>query len=241
MVANAVSLGLETSSGAVSTAGPLLAWVNRIAVSVFVLEIAARILAQGPKFFRGPWNIFDVVVIGVSLLPELGAVSGFRSLRVLRILRVISVFPEMRNIVVALVRAIPAIVSITLLLLVLNYVMSVLMTDFYGSALPGLFGSVGRSMLTLFQLMTLDGWAKEIVGPLMAYNPASLYLVLPYLLVTAFAVLNLVIAVLVDAVERSREEARAAALVEELDELEDLDRQILRELRDLRADIGKLR
>ncbi|MCZ6605171.1 MAG: ion transporter, partial [Alphaproteobacteria bacterium] len=85
------------------------------------------------------------------------------------------------------------------------------------------------------------GWAKEIVGPLMAYNPASLYLVLPYLLVTAFAVLNLVIAVLVDAVERSREEARAAALVEELDELEDLDRQILRELRDLRADIGKLR
>ena len=114
------------------------------------------------------------------------------------------------------------------------------LTTLYGPQLPDLFGSVGRSMLTLFQLMTLDGWANEIFEPVIAVDPNALFLLLPFMLITAFAFLNLVIAVLVDAVERSRDEAQAEQIGEELDELEDLDRQILRELRDIRIAVADL-
>lgn len=237
LVGNAVTLGLETSPTLSAATGSALAWMNRIAVTIFVIEIGVRLLARGGRFFRGPWNIFDVVVIGVSLIPSLGAFSALRALRVIRVLRLVSLYPAMGNVVVALARAVPAIASIAVLLFVLNYVFSVLMTHLYADALPSLFGTVGRSMLTMFQLMTLEDWAGGIVEPLMTVDTNSLFIVIPYMMLTAFAILNLVVAVLVDAVERLREETATEALDEDLDELEDLDRQILRELGSLRAQV----
>lgn len=231
---NAVTLGLETSESVRALAEPALGFFDRAVLAVFVLEIALRLVAQRARFFLDPWSVFDFVVVGVSLFPATGSLSVLRALRVLRVLRLITLVPSLRRVVGALVGALPGLGSIIMLLALLLYVFGVMATELYGEAFPDKFGTLGGSIYSLFQLMTLDGWSGEIVRPVMQVAPYSWVFFIGFIIATSFTLFNLFIGVVVSAMQSEHErEAEAAATVTLPD--------IMRELRALRAELERLR
>ena len=236
IVINAVTLGLETWSVAMATAGDLIIAADRIMLTIFSIEIATRLVAYGSRFFRDPWSVFDFVVVGIAWIPITEGTAVLRALRVLRILRIVSAVPKMRHVVEALLQAIPGIGAIAALLGLVFYVAAVMATKLFGDTFPEWFGSIGASLYSLFQIMTLESWSMGIVRPVMeVYSGAWIFFV-PFILVTTFTVLNLFIAVIVGAMQTvhaadaSGEAALAAAERA----------QILEEIRALRAEINTL-
>ena len=201
LLLNAITLGLDTSPEIMSKYGDIIDRINEVIPFIFVVEVGSRFIAKGRSFFRETWNIFDVVIISISFLPSGSAFSALRALRILRVLHVISLVPRMRHVVAAMIRSLPQIGSILALLIIMSYISAVIVTHLYGESYPELFGTIGLSMLTLFQLMTLEGWAAEVVRPVMETHPYSVFLFIPYMLMTAFAILNLFTAVLVDSMQ----------------------------------------
>ena len=210
---NAFTLGLETSKVAMAHAGGLIAGLDRIILAVFVVEILLKMVAYGPAgFFRRGWNVFDFVIVGIALVPSAGAFSVLRALRILRVLRLVSIVPAMRKVVLALLASIPGVSSIMMLMVLVFYIFAVIATRLYGDTFPQWFGTVGESMYSLFQIMTLESWSMGIVRPVMETFPNAWLVFVPFILVTSFAVLNLFIAVIVNAMQEQQaydlEEAR---------------------------------
>jgi len=199
---NALTLGLETFPSVMARAGGTLHLIDQILLGVFVLELALKLAGHGRRFFTSAWNLFDAVVIGIALLPSSGAFSVLRALRVLRVLRLISAIPKMRFVVEALARSLPGLSSIGFLLLVFFYVFAVMATKLFGPQFPQWFGSLWGSMFSLFQIMTLEGWA-EIAREIMEQMPAAWLFFLAFILLGTFTVLNLFIAVIVNAMQES--------------------------------------
>jgi len=201
IVLNAVILGLETSQSAMERLGRLPGLLDRGILAVFVVEIGLKLYARRLGFFREPWNVFDFVVVGIALIPASGPLAVLRALRVLRVLRLISMAPRLRFVVEALLRAVPGISSIGLLMLVIFYVFGVMATGLFGSKFPEWFGTIGDSVYTLFQIMTLESWSMGIVRPVMAeYSYAWLFFI-PFILVTTFTMLNLFVGIIVDTMQ----------------------------------------
>ncbi|MBK5911286.1 ion transporter [Rhodothalassium salexigens] len=214
---NAIVLGLETWDRAMAVAGPAMMAVNRLILAVFVVEIAAKIYARRHDFFRNGWNLFDFVVVAIGLLPAAGALEVLRALRVLRVLRLMSVVPQMRRVVDALLAAIPGISTVAALLLLIFYVGAVITTNLFGEQFPDWFGSIGASLYSLFQIMTLESWSAGMVRPVMEVYPYAWAFFVPFILVTSFAVLNLFVAIVVDsmaAVHKAEQERAVAAMAE---------------------------
>ncbi len=242
IVINAVTLGLETSAEVMAQAGPLLRTLDAAILSVFVVEILLRIAARGLGFFRDPWSVFDFVVVGIALIPASGPFSVLRALRVLRVLRLLSVVPSMRRVVGALLTAIPGIGSIALIIGLIFYVFAVIATNLFGGAFPDWFGTVGRSMYTLFQIMTLESWSMGIVRPVMEQYPYAWVFFIPFILIATFTMLNLFIGIIVSAIhseEQVRQEKTEAALehaAQDITATSHADLEALRrEIRDLRS------
>jgi voltage-gated sodium channel len=224
---NALIFGLEAIPAAVAAIGPALIAIDQIILWIFVVEIVIRLAVFGPaRFFRDPWSVFDFVVIGIALLPATGALSALRALRVLRVLRLVSVMPSLRAVVDALLRAMPAMGSVAGLLLLVLYVGAVIATRLFGTTDPERFGDLGSSLLTMFQILTLEGWPDIMRETLEAHPFAWLFFV-PFVLIATFAVLNLVVAVIVDSMQSG-----VQAAVAEEDEKRDT------ELKSFEHDIG---
>jgi voltage-gated sodium channel len=202
VVLNAVTLGLETVPAIMQKHGDLLVTIDRTLLAVFVAELAVKLFAFGGRFFRSGWNVFDLAVIGIALLPAAGSLSVLRALRVLRILRVVSAVPKLRFMVEALVRSVPGIGSIALLLGLFFYVFAVMATKLYGAAFPHWFGSLGTSLFSLFQVMTLEGWV-DIAREVMSQRPGAWAFFVLFILLATFTVLNLFIGMIVKAMEDS--------------------------------------
>lgn len=236
IVLNAVTLGLETSETAMAVAGPLLVLADSIILAVFVAEIALKLFAHGLRFFRDPWNLFDVAVVGVALVPASQGFSVLRAFRILRVLRLVSVVPSLRRVVGALLHAIPGMGSVVMLLGVLFYVFSVMATKLFGGSFPEWFGTIGASFYTLFQVMTLESWSMGIVRPVMEVYPQAWLFFVPFILLTSFAVLNLFIGIIVDAMQ-SQAHADEVALHEGEPTLVD----VMAEVKALRAELAEFR
>lgn len=209
---NAVTLGLETSPTVMDAAGDTLVFFDGVILACFVVELVAKLFGHGWRFFRSGWNIFDFVVVGVALVPASGPFAVLRALRILRVLRLISTIPRMRRVVEGLLSAIPGMGSIFLLMLLIFYVSAVVTTKLYGPAFPEWFGTIGDSLYSLFQIMTLESWSMGVVRPVMETYPYAWMFFVPFILVSSFMVLNLFIAVIVGAMqsEHQKEEAEAA-------------------------------
>jgi voltage-gated sodium channel len=199
---NALTLGLETSVTAMAYAGPVLVAVDRLILAIFTLEVLAKMFAYGLRFWRNPWNVFDFLVVGIALVPGTGP---FSVLRVLRLLRLVSMVPKLRFIVEALLRAIPGIGSILGLLMLVFYVFAIIATGLFRESHPEWFGTLGASMYTLFQVMTLESWSMGISRPVMEAHPWAWAFFVPFILIATFTVLNLFIAIIVDAMQRMHE------------------------------------
>jgi len=237
IIVNAIALGLETSPRAMEQAGDAVSWTNRVILGVFVVEIALRLIAQGWGFWRDPWRIFDFTVVAVALVPATGAFSALRAFRILRVLRLVSTTPAMRRVVQGLLSAIPGMSSIVLLLGLIFYVFSVMATKLFGPAFPDWFGSVGASAYSLFQIMTLESWSMGIVRPVMEVYPFAWAFFVPFIVITAFTVLNLFIGIIVDAMQ-SEHFAEAHA---ERAETHAENVLLLEEVRGLRREVAALR
>ena len=241
IVINALTLGLETSQSLMARHGALLHGIDRLILSVFVVEILIKLYAQGLSFFRRGWNVFDFLVVGIALVPASGPLAVLRALRVLRVLRLLSMVPRLRFVVEALLKALPGISSIGLLMVVLFYVFAVMATGLFGADFPEWFGHIGASMYTLFQVMTLESWSMGIVRPVMAEHPYAWAFFVPFILVATFTMLNLFIGIIVDTMQTLHDDQMAAdrAMIEQT-----LDRdtgQIEAEVRALREEIRALR
>ncbi|GAA2850796.1 hypothetical protein GCM10010517_08320 [Streptosporangium fragile] len=222
IVVNAVAIGCETSSYLMDRIGTFLHVIDRAALAVFIVELAARLYAYRGAFFRDPWNWFDAAIVGVALIPSSGPASVLRALRILRALRLVSAVPSMRKVVAALLAAIPGMASIIGLLLLVMYISAVLATQLFGDMAPEYFGELPTSLFSLFQIMTGESW-PDIAEKVMDEQPWAWVFFVGYILTSTFVVLNLFIAVVVNAMddqstsaEEQRAEDQITAVLEEL-------------------------
>ncbi len=254
IIVNAIILGVLTyerslPSGFVSS----LSWFDQAVTFIFAVEIALKLFVYRLNFFRQGWNWFDFLVVGISLIPGGAAFSVLRAMRVLRVLRLLHIVPMMRRITEALLNALPGMGAILAVLALLTYVGAVMATNMYGNTdnpeVLELFGDLPSSAYSLFQVMTMDGWRFEVVQKVVDDgHPFAPIFFLLFIFVASFAVLNLFIALIVDALA---EEQRAATdehleeIEEEMDEefgSADKERdQIIEMLTDLKNEIAALK
>ena len=239
IVLNGAILGIQTSAGLTAYFGPWLSLLDQLILAVFVLEIVLKLTASGRQFFRSYWNLFDFFVVAIALVPASGPFAVLRVLRVLRLLRLISVVPRLRFVVEALLHAIPGIASIGVLILIIFYVFAVVATGLYGAAFPDWFGSLGRSMFTLFQIMTLESWSMGVVRPVMQVFPFAWIFFVLFILVATFTMLNLFIGIIVETMQtlhaKSDEDEKSKKSL-----IEDDPASVIDELRGLREEIAQL-
>ncbi|MEO1659945.1 MAG: ion transporter [Pseudomonadota bacterium] len=223
IIANAVILGLLTYER--SLPGEVVAslsWFDRAVTVIFAIEILMKLTVYRLNFFKSGWNWFDFLVVGVSLIPGGAAFSVLRAMRVLRILRLLHIVPMMRRITEALLNALPGMGAILAVLALLTYVGAVMATNLFGDTdnpeVLQLFGDLPSSAYSLFQVMTMDGWRFEVVQKVVDDgNPYAPFFFLIFIFIASFAVLNLFIALIVDALAAEQR----AATEEHLDEIEE--------------------
>ena len=198
---NAGILGLETSKSAMAAAGPLILLLDKICLSIFIVEIVLKLFARGAGFFRSGWNIFDFTIVAVSLVPNAQGLSVLRALRILRLLRVVSVVPSLRRVVEGLMNAMPGMASVFMLMGLIFYIGAVMATKLFGASFDEWFGTIGRSAYSLFQIMTLESWSMGIVRPVMVEYPYAWLFFVPFIMVTTFAVVNLLVGLIVNSMQ----------------------------------------
>ena len=241
IIVNAIILGLETVPEAMAAYGPLLLAVDKVILGIFVVEILLRIFVYRLAFFRDPWSLFDFSVVAIALIPASGPLAVLRALRILRVLRLLTLVPSMRRVVGALLGSIPGLSSIALVLMLIYYVFAVIATKLFGENYPQWFGSIGESLYSLFQIMTLESWSMGIVRPVMEQHPQAWIFFVAFILIATFTMLNLFIAIIVNAMQTFTEqenEQRQQQLAETRDHIE---ADLHHEIAALRGEISELR
>jgi voltage-gated sodium channel len=211
--------------------------LDQAILSVFVIELLMRMTVDFRAFWKDPWRIFDFLVVAIALLPATGPLAILRALRILRMLRLISAVPSMRRVVNGLLGAMPGMGSILFLIGMIFFVFSVITTKMFAATFPEWFGSIGASGYTLFQIMTLESWSMGIVRPVMEVHPHAWIVFIPFIIITAFTVLNLFIGVIVDAMQTEHE----SEANEQRGQMMSDNERILSELRELRREVANLR
>ena len=219
IVFNAIILGMETSDTLMVSWGPLILALDRACLAIFVIEIALKLVAHGPRFFRSGWNLFDFVIVGIALVPAAQGLSVLRALRILRVLRILSVVPSLRRVVEGLMTALPGMGSVFLLMSIIFYIGAVMATKLFSDSFPEWFGTLGDSLYTLFQIMTLESWSMGIVRPVLEVYPYAWAFFVPFIMVTTFAVVNLIVGLVVNSMQDAHAEESNAATDKYRDEV----------------------
>ncbi len=235
IIFNGVMVGLQTYPSLYEPYHAAFHVLDLVLLSIFALEAVLKIAAYRGAYFRDGWNVMDFAIVAASLL-LMGSnyIAVLRILRVLRTLRAISAVRSMRRLVTSLFMAVPTIGSISLLIFIIFYIYAVIGTMFFGKVMPDYFGSLQLSMITLFQVFTLESWASGVFRPIFAEVGWSWFYFVSFILLSTFVMLNLIVGEIVNNAQKlnSIEEAEAgtapahasAAEVEEL-------RRELRELK----------
>jgi voltage-gated sodium channel len=236
IVINGIILGFETSKELMSSYGTIFMVFDKLIISIFVVEIVLRVFAYRASFFKDGWSLFDMFIVIISLSPTNPGFEILRILRVLRLFRLITVVPQMRKIVMALIGTIPGMATIAGLLGLLFYMFAIMATQLYGDAFPEWFGDLGESFYTLFQVMTLESWSMGLVRPLMEKYPLAWLFFVPFIFIATFIMINLIVAIVVDAMNEMNEESRDAQRTIQVKESE-----ILEEIKSLKSEIEELK
>lgn len=202
---NAVILGLETSGEIMQRVGGWLVFVDRLCLGIFIVELTLKLFAYRGRFWKSSWNIFDLLVIAVALAPGAGAWSVLRSLRVLRVLRLLTVIPSLRKVVAAFLHSIPGLAGVVAVMSIFFYTAGVLATRLFGADFPDWFGTLPRTLYTLFQIMTLESWSMGIVRPVMESHPFAWAFFVPFIIIATFTILNLFIGIIVSTMQELSE------------------------------------
>jgi voltage-gated sodium channel len=208
IVFNAIVLGLDTYDELSDDYGELLTVLNDACLGVFVVEVAVRISAYGRRpqdFFKEGWNVFDFVVIGAAFLPGLRQnATLLRLVRLLRVVRLVSVLPELRVLIAGMGRALPPIGSMGVLALLFLYVYGMLGWILFGDEIPERWGNIGEAMLTLFTVFTLEGW-NDVLYQAQEVHPWSWIFFVSFVLLASLLIINILIAIIINAMEEARE------------------------------------
>lgn len=210
IVFNAIILGMETSPDLMAHAGGLIIALDVACLGFFVVEIILKVVARGGRFFKSGWNLFDLVIVVVALVPGSQTMSVLRALRILRVLRVISVAPRLRRVVEGFVTALPGMASVFVLMAIIFYIGAVIATKLFAQSFPEWFGSLPMSGYTLFQIMTLESWSMGIVRPVMEIYPYAWAFFVPFIMITTFAVVNLLVGLIVNSMQDAHQEEAGA-------------------------------
>ena len=186
--------------------GPAVILLDNLCLSIFVVELALKLFAFGPRLFRSGWNVFDFVVVSIAMLPQSGASSVLRALRLMRVFRVVSVSPTLRKVVDGLIRALPGMGSVILLLCMLFYVGAVMATNLFGATLDEWSFTIDKSAYFLFEIMTLESWSMGIVRPVMEEYPYAWAFFVPFIMMTTFATVNLFVGLVVNSLQEAASE-----------------------------------
>ena len=230
---NAITLGMETSESIMAQVGSLVHLIDNLCLMIFILEIAAKLVVRRLRFFLNGWNVFDFLIVGIALVPGAQGFSVLRALRILRVLRVISVAPSLRRVVEGFITALPGMGSVFLLMAIIFYIGSVMATKLFGPSFPEWFGNLGLSAYSLFQIMTLESWSMGIVRPVMEVYPYAWVFFVPFIMVTTFAVVNLLVGLIVN----SMQDAHSAEEGERTDAYRD---QVMQRLEAIDAKLNQL-
>jgi voltage-gated sodium channel len=241
IVINAVILGLETSPSIMQAAGTWILLIDQGILAVFVVEIALRMYVHRLAFWRDPWSVFDFSVVAIALVPASGPFAVLRALRVLRVLRMLTIVPSMRRVVGALLSAIPGLSSIALVLLLVFYVFGVIATHLFGALFPEWFGHLGRSLYTLFQVMTLESWSMGIARPVMEQAPWAWAFFITFILFATFTMLNLFIAIIVNAMQTFQESEHQDTLKSVEAATHSLEHELHAEVKTLRTELAEIK
>lgn len=204
---NAVLIGLETSHDVVAQYGELLHLGNDVVLWIFVIEAALKITAVAPRvalYFGNGWNLFDFSIVVLSFLPateEFALVA--RLVRVLRVLRLVSTVPQLRLIVATLVRSIPSMGHVITLMSIVFYIYAVIGFHLFHKTDPEHWGTLGMALLTLFSVVTLEGWV-QVMETLLKTHPWAWIFFVTFILIGTFVMLNLFIAVVINNLEASK-------------------------------------
>ncbi|KIN62631.1 Voltage-gated chloride channel protein [Sulfitobacter noctilucicola] len=206
IIFNAALLGLETSEQVVAFTGPVIGMLDELCLAIFVIELLLKLFAYRFRFFSDGWNVFDFVIVAISLVPATQGLSALRALRILRVLRLVSTAPRLRRVVEGFITALPGMASVFTLMALIFYIGAVIATKLFGAAFPEWFGTLGRSGYSLFQIMTLESWSMGIVRPVMKAYPYAWSFFIPFIMVTTFAVVNLLVGLIVNSMQDAHSE-----------------------------------
>ncbi len=196
---NSIVLGLITSDAIYAKFGKILEFILSTCVAIFTVEILLRIIAKGWRFFLNGWNIFDFVLVSIALMPETGAAITFRVFRVMRALRMVSSFKKLRHIVSAILVSAPHVFWAAVLLMIIFYIFGIMGQNLFHEEFPQWFGTLGETVYTLFQVTTLESWSMGIARPVMKVFPWAWCYFVPFVMISSYIVLNVVVGVVVNA------------------------------------------
>lgn len=236
IVLNGIVLGLQTSRDLSDNTMGLLYMVDHLCLGIFIIELVMKLAVYRLSFFKEGWNVFDLLIVVVALIPSSGGLSILRAFRILRVLRLITAVDSFRRVVTGMLIAIPGVGSVAGLLLLVFYISGVLSTMLFGDDFPQWFGTLGKSMYSLFQVMTLESWSMGIVRPVMEVQPLAWVFFIPFIMVTTFTVLNLFIGIVVDAMATVKE-SENEELHADHDSIESLISGLRKEIQALRAEL----
>ncbi len=201
ILVNAAVLGLYLDPTLLPGHAPLFKAIDHLCLGIFVVELLLKLAVYRLAFFRSGWNVFDFLVVAIALVPGQGALSVLRTLRVLRVLRLLTVVPSLRKVVAAFIHSIPGLGAVVMVMAIFFYAAAVMATGFFGASFPDWFGSIGKSLYTLFQVMTLESWSMGIVRPVMESYPLAWAFFVPFIVIATFTILNLFIGIIVSTMQ----------------------------------------
>ena len=244
IIFNAALMGVETIKGLPENVLSAFALINTICLWIFIIEIVIKILAYGLDYFKDPWSWFDMIIVAVSMVSGLPFMAAFRAVRVLRVLkslkalrstRLIGHVRHLQIIIGAIVKSIPSIMWTGILLLLIYYIFALIGVNLFGEAFYDWFGTIGKSMYTLFQVMTLESWSMGISRPVMEVFPWAWAYFVPFVLLSSFIVMNVVVGIVVNAISEVTAENNKEDAEEKVSETE-----LIGEIHSLKEQLDRL-
>lgn len=205
IIFNAVILGVDTMK-LPQDMQLIVGMSDDICLYIFIVELTLKIYVYRLDFFKNGWNVFDFIIVALSLFPSGGNLAIFRAFRIIRVLRLLSAIPKMKMVASALINSLSGMFGVGVLLAIFFYIYAVISTKLFGESFPEYFGNMGKSLYSLFQIMTLESWSNGIVRPILKLYPYAWIVFVSFILIVSFVVLNMAIGIVVDSINEVQEE-----------------------------------
>ena len=185
-----------------------LSYLDYFITSVFLVEILIRLAAEKKtlNFFKSSWNVFDFIIVAISLVPieSLDSILLARLVRVFRLLRLVSFIPQFRILIESFITAIPRVSYILLFMFVEFYIFAAIGSILFSEISPLHWGNVGLAMLTLFQTATLEGWPDLMYQSLEVQRFSWIFFVI-FIILNSLVFMNMIIGVIIDVIVKANE------------------------------------